>query len=66
MTFADLGHPWSKFQYDYEEIRFHNYWGGLMDILAVNDMLNLGSTYKSGSITLDVADGSSGFRQTAA
>lgn len=66
MTFADLGHSWSKFKYDYEEIRFFNYWGGLIDILAVNDMLNLGSPDKSGRVTLGVDDGSSVFRQMAA
>lgn len=66
MTFADLGHSWSKFKYEYEELRFFNYWGGLMDILAVNDMLNLGSPDKSGRVTLGVDDGSSVFRQMAA
>lgn len=66
MTFADLGHSWSKFKYEYEELRFFNYWGGLIDILAVNDMLNLGSPDKSGRVTLGVDDGSSVFRQMAA
>ncbi len=41
MTFADLGKSWSTYANDFYGIRFWYYWSGLIDILAVNDMLNL-------------------------
>jgi hypothetical protein len=60
------GNSWSKYSKDYENIRFYYYWGGLMDILASNDLLNFGKPDMSGNKMLDDVDGSSYFRQMAA
>ena len=39
-TYEELGHPWKYYTKLYDDVRYYDYWSGLIDILAVNDMMN--------------------------
>ena len=39
-TYEELGHPFKLYAESYNDVRYFDYWSGMFDILAANDMIN--------------------------